>query len=180
MKKRGAYQKRKELINRVSRVAAVIVSVVIVFVFLAAVVQNICALREVEDGTLREYSGGYTYSLRKTRHNASYSFVLENGDKIVVNSRLLENKDAIELSSKLSFRYSNATGIIPWGGRICVSIESTDGSTVVLAEDVLKDDLTGRTIIYSILAVLIFTIALFQVCVWVLLNKKLIKRIFHR
>ena len=180
MKQRGAYQKRKELANRISNAGVLIVSIVLFLALIVSIAQNIYAVQEIKNQTLCEYFGGYTYTLSKTRHNTNYLFTLENGEKIVVSGQLLESKDAASFSSELIFRYSSAFSIIPWGGHIGVSIENSDGSIVILAEDISKADLEARIPTYLALACLILVIPLFLAFSWVIENKKLIKRIFHK
>lgn len=175
MRKRGAYQKQKEQFNRISNVLISLLLGLLVIALFVSIVQSICTLGEIADGTLCEYSGEYTITKTRLSRNTVYLFTLGNGDRIHIAPEYLENISEMESSTELRFRYSTLIGVVPWGTHIAVSIEATDDDFVFLSEVTSKSDILMRIVLYIIFIVLILLIPLLLFLDWGLVNKRKIR-----
>lgn len=95
--------------------------------FFLDAVRLISVRSNIENRNVIKKFCSYELSKIRTGRNTSYLFILDDGERIWVNSELLENKDIIHTHKQLEFTY-----VEPMGGArfsyTCLEIVSHDGN----------------------------------------------------
>lgn len=158
MKNRGAYQKRKERQNRIANILLVLVCLLLLVMFAYSLVQNIVNIRDIDRGTLRQFSGSYELSekiTRKSYGHKTYVFSLHNGDVVNISSHLTENDDLLKNNLELTIHYTTMPTTLG-GDYSAVSITSADGTVVFTSMERVRRESVGMIWLLSIALLLIF------------------------
>ncbi len=108
-RKRGEYQKRQERQDRIKNVLAIVFILFVGFIFAWMIANDSNAIRHIRQNSLDEYTGSYSYELKRTygKHTQYYYlFTLDNGDVISIPKSKFENEKILEDLQPLTFQYT--------------------------------------------------------------------------
>lgn len=109
-RKRGRYQRRKELLERISDIFAALGIVCVSLVFVWVIVNNVIAVQNIRNLNLEVYTGSYSCELKRTygkHRNYYYLIELDNGDTLSVSKSKCDNQQTLEECQILTFQYAD-------------------------------------------------------------------------
>lgn len=108
-RKRGEYQRRKERENKCATIFAVFMWVLLAFTLTWLIVECAVTINQINENSLNEYTGPYTYEVRRGSRNGSgyYLFTLDNGDILTIEKYSCENPEILDECETLAFKYSD-------------------------------------------------------------------------
>lgn len=147
--------------RKFSEVFAIIILAIISLFYLVEGVQDLDTVIRWDSADIPEYTGSYSFSVKKPYRNTTYVFELANGDTIYAPSEYLNPESNIEAFDKLTFRYASHKKISLLGLHYsCVSIESMDGEHITIANERIKNEFILGVIASFVLGVLSATLLL--------------------
>ena len=153
-RKRGEYQRRKELQNKITNLVVVLGFLVFTLFFLYDLIQCSMDVYDIDHDSLNTYVGSFQYTTRKTTRHTIHVFTLENGDELCVSGRFIENEEMLTESKELRFQYSAWYSNLLYGSYSALSITTTDEEITIVDIDRSRRDSVAGIWIFSIMAVL--------------------------
>lgn len=165
-REKGEYQKRKERQNKIKSVLCVFFFVVFIpLILVYGIVENAFAIQQINDHTLTEYTGSYTYHVKKRygKHAKTYyEFTLDNGDVVTIRAKYCQNREILGDSRELTIMYHPILTINGFSNTFtAVSITTPDGEVVIRDLDKTYSLRVANIWIISISLVLSISIAIF-------------------
>ena len=159
-RKRREYQKRLERKAKIARVLGILLFVFAILISVFGIISNAITLQHINDGSLKEYTGSYSYEYKqgynRGRHS-SYRFTLGNGDVITIFARNVRYHDVLDEHSALTVQYDR----IPFGKTYrAVSITTPDGEVTIRSLDSSRKSCVA-IICFLAIMILLCTPALF-------------------
>ncbi len=121
------------------------------FFFIIEGWQSSQCVKAIEQHDLNHYQGHYELIEKKTVRNTVHVLKLENGDIITVpytdnNEFFYGDNSKLKEFSELEVYYSKQK-FLSWSWTsACISIESSDGETLILNSEITQKELEGRAI----------------------------------
>ena len=159
-RKRGAYQKRIERQNKRRLILALFVWLLLAFLIIWMIIEAAFMLKDINTGTLKEYTGSYSHSIRKTygrRHAVDWhSFALDNGDVVIIQTYLCDHEDVLNDNPELIIMYSAIPHRFFPISYAAASITTSDGEIVILDVEQSKEECIGEIRSLSVVLVIWF------------------------
>lgn len=131
-RKRGEYQRQKEREDKINTFLGIFGLLFLILALTYGIVSNSIKLHRINHNTLQEYTGSYSYQIRKSygKHQKTfYVFTLENGDVVTIRQSFCENQEVIASGRDLTIEY---VPVLFYDGYTAVSIATSDGETDIL------------------------------------------------
>lgn len=163
MAKKGSYQRKQERKNRITAVLGILFLTFVLFISGAEFIRHWIVIATWDTGGILEYQGEYTLKVqeRMSGHSSRYhyTFIMDNGDKLTVGSRYLQNADRLLLAQdtgdkeELIVRYTRFPELLQGkNDKRAVSIVSAANGTVYYAQD--KADFRGEMVLFAVVGLL--------------------------
>ena len=123
--------------------------VIFLLFFVLFAVQHGLVYAHTNSNELYEYSGHFELKEIRKLRNATYQFILDNGDTIAAKPDIMQYNQRIEEFTDLHFLYTANTA---------VEITTLDGATYFLSKDDSTTEALGFIYLGSFFAVLMLTI----------------------
>lgn len=153
--KKGQYQKKKVRQEQVRNVFSTITLLFLGFILVWSIVNNSIAIRQIRRNTLKEYTGTYSYELKRTygKHRHYYYLItLDNGDVVSVPKSRLENTQIFDENPSLTFQYSDQVRRVLFSSAYSVlSMESVDSHMTLVDIETTLRGCVSSIWIYAIL-----------------------------
>ncbi len=181
-RKRGQYQRRKERENKITGVVCFFVLVIFIPLMLTyGIIDNGSRVYQINNDSLHEYTGKYTYRLHKgynRRSRSKYIFTLDNGDTVVIPKRYCKNDEILGECQELTIYYD--TNPINANGHSAVSITTTDGQVEILDRDLSYGLRVANVWICSVSLVISVALAIFIVILFYHIDWKRRLHVWHK
>lgn len=128
--------RKKQKVNTPSKFRDTILWTLLIVLLLCTLwmaFRNLVVYKNAVSGNLHQFVGGYTVRTIHIHRNFCYLIFLDNGDSLVALPELVQDHSFADNYSELSFSYSAPQRPL-YNAFTTVSIESTDGSTVILSQ----------------------------------------------
>lgn len=120
--------------------------IVLCFFLLSISINRMLVYRNCINGDLKEYVGGYSYSVSRRVRNTVITFVLENGDLISTAPEFLENREIMNEFSQLRFVYAAPSLGIP-ASYTPISITTVDSCICFLEPSKSIEEVRGYMVV---------------------------------
>ncbi len=139
-RKRKEFQRRQERKEKIQEFFGIVGILFLFFMFVWFIVNDVITMQQIRQNSLEEYTGSYSYEIRRTygkNHHYYYLFSLDNGDDLLLAKGRLDNDQILNENPILTFQYTKASrerlfsDVYP-----TLSIETSDGNvTLIHLED---------------------------------------------
>lgn len=154
-RKRGEYQKRKKHQELVKDVFSILTVVFVALVLILLIINDSIAIKQIQRGTLKEYTGAYSSELKRTygkNRHWYYHITLDNGDSLYLPKSQCENPKLIEEQQAITFHYSkNVRGRLFCSAYRVLSAETVDEDVALLDLNTTTSACVRRIWLMSIL-----------------------------
>ena len=114
--------------------------IMIPIILVYGIVESSYTIRQINDNTLTEFTGSYSYQIKRTRFSKHrktyYVFTLDNGDVVSIRRKYLQNTDLLDTYHELTIKYYRIMAIDGFSDSFsAVSITTPDGTVEILNID---------------------------------------------
>ena len=157
-RKRGEYQRRMERKTKISTVCGLLLFVFTIIFSVFGIISSAYWIQHIDDGTFKEYTGPYSYELRKgisRRSRYNYKITLGNGDTFTISSRNARYSEGLDDNTVIHVQYLQ---VLFRDKYTYISVATPDGSsTIGSLEDSRKSNVSliwGASIVIVICSLL--------------------------
>ena len=118
--------------------------------FIIEGIQSVRVANAIDNSDYEVYCGKYDVLERKTMRNTVHEIALESGDQITVicpSDYFYGDNAKLKEFSELKICYSKQSFLRTWAP-VCISIESLNGSTMILDDKIVQEELIGSAILF--------------------------------